>query len=57
MWLSTLCSRKKGPWYIDNGYSEYMTGNKSKFMYLSENKTGNVTFGNDAPGKIKGKEW
>ena len=24
-------------------------------MSLSENKSGNVTFGNDAPGKIKGK--
>ena len=24
-------------------------------MPLSENKLGNVTFGNDAPGKIKGK--
>ena len=25
------------------------------FLSLSENKLGNVTFGNDAPGKIKGK--
>jgi hypothetical protein len=32
-----------------------MTGDKSKFLTLSENKLGNVTFGNDAPGKIKGK--
>ena len=32
-----------------------MTGDKSKFMSLSENKSGNVTFGNDAPWKIKGK--
>ena len=32
-----------------------MTGDKSKFLFLSESKSGNVTFGNDAPGKIKGK--
>ena len=32
-----------------------MSGDKSKFLSLSENKSGNVTFGNDAPGKIKGK--
>jgi hypothetical protein len=32
-----------------------MTGDKSKFMSLSERKKGNITFGNDAPGKIKGK--
>jgi hypothetical protein len=32
-----------------------MTGDKSKFLTLSENKSGNVIFGNDARGKIKGK--
>jgi hypothetical protein len=32
-----------------------MTGDKSKFLTLSERKSGNVTFGNDAPRKIKGK--
>jgi hypothetical protein len=32
-----------------------MTGDKSKFLTLSERKSGNVTFGNDAPEKIKGK--
>jgi hypothetical protein len=47
--------RQKNPWYIDNGCSKYMTRDKSKFLTLSESKSGNVTFGNDAPGKIKGK--
>ena len=47
--------RKKGPWYIDNGCSKHITSDKSKFLSLSENKTGKVTFGNDAPRKIKGK--
>jgi hypothetical protein len=31
-----------------------MTGDKSKFLLLKENKL-SVTFGNDAPGKIRGK--
>jgi hypothetical protein len=32
-----------------------MMGDKGKFLSLSESKEGNITFGNDAPGKIKGK--
>ena len=32
-----------------------MTGDKSKFLSLTKSKSWNVTFGNDAPGKIKGK--
>jgi hypothetical protein len=47
--------RKMNPWYIDSGCSKHMTGDKSMFLSLSESKSGNVTFGNDAPGKIKGK--
>ena len=34
---------------------QHMIGDKSNFMSLSESKSGNVTFGNDAPRKIKGK--
>jgi hypothetical protein len=32
-----------------------MTCDKSKFLSLKESKSGNVTFGNDAPKKIRGK--
>jgi hypothetical protein len=32
-----------------------MTGDEDNFFSISKSKTGNVTFGNDAPGKIKGK--
>jgi hypothetical protein len=32
-----------------------MTGDKGKFLSLSESKSRNVTFGNDVLGKIKGK--
>jgi hypothetical protein len=47
--------RKMNPWYIDSGCSKQMTRDKGKFLSLSESKSGNITFGNDAPGKIKGK--
>jgi hypothetical protein len=46
---------KMNPWYIDSGCSKHMMGDKGKFLSLSERKSGNITFGNDAPGKIKGK--
>jgi hypothetical protein len=46
---------QKDSWYIDTGCSKHMTGDKSKFLSLKENKSGSVTFGNDAPGKIRGK--
>jgi len=32
-----------------------MTGDKSKFVSLNENKTRNDTFGNNETGRIKGK--
>ena len=51
--LST--QKQKDPWYIDSGCSKHMTRNKDKFMSISKSKTGNVTFGNDELGKIKGK--
>jgi hypothetical protein len=53
--LVLLAQRQKNPWYIDNGCSKHMTGDKSKFLTLSESKSGNATFGNDASGKIKVK--
>jgi hypothetical protein len=53
--LVLSAQRQMNPWYIDNGCSKHMTGDKSKFLTLSESKSRNVTFGNDAPRKIKGK--
>jgi hypothetical protein len=47
--------KKKNSWYVDSGCSKHMTGDRSKFLTLSDSKSGNVTFGNDAPGEIKGK--
>ena len=44
--LVCLAQMKKDPWYIDTGCSKHMTSDKSKFLFLSESKLGNVTFGN-----------
>jgi hypothetical protein len=46
---------QKNPWYIDSGCSSHMTCDKRKFLSLKESKSGSVTFGNDALGKIRGK--
>ena len=40
---------------MEIGYSRHMTGDKSKFVSLDENKTGNVAFGIDDAGRIRGK--
>ena len=53
--LMLSAQRQNNPWYIDSGCSNHMTGDKGKCLSLSESKSRNVTFGNDAPGKIKGK--
>jgi hypothetical protein len=47
--------KQKDPRYIDGGCSKNMTGGKDTFLSISKRKTGNVNFGNDEPGKIKGK--
>jgi hypothetical protein len=53
--LALSAQIQKDSWYIDNGCSSHMKGGKSKFLSLKENKSGSVTFGNDAPGKTLGK--
>jgi hypothetical protein len=53
--LVLSAQNKRNPWYIDSGCSKHMIGDRSKFLTLSDSKSGNVTFGNDAPGKVKGK--
>jgi hypothetical protein len=53
--LVLSAQRQKYTWYIDSGCSNHMIGDKNKFILLKENKSGSVTFGNDAPGKIKVK--
>ncbi|XP_076922505.1 uncharacterized protein LOC143584309 [Bidens hawaiensis] len=42
-------------WYLDNGESNLMTGNRSYFLELNENITGRVKFGDGSSVQIKGK--
>lgn len=42
-------------WYLDNGASNHMTGNRSYFTTLDETITGKVKFGDDSRIDIKGK--
>jgi hypothetical protein len=53
---TALHSQNKGnQWYIDNGCSIHMTGDKSKFLTLKNVDGGSVTFGSDATARIVGK--
>ncbi|XP_048491792.1 retrovirus-related Pol polyprotein from transposon TNT 1-94 isoform X1 [Beta vulgaris subsp. vulgaris] len=42
-------------WYLDNGASNHMTGDKNKFVDLDTSVTCNVTFGYGSKVKIEGK--
>ncbi|XP_074322767.1 uncharacterized protein LOC141659737 [Apium graveolens] len=42
-------------WYLDNGASNYMTRDKTKFSMLDERITGEVKFGDGSTVNIKGK--
>lgn len=42
-------------WYLDNGASNHMTGQRSKFKELDEKITGRVKFGDGSTIEIKGK--
>jgi hypothetical protein len=55
MWISVVSPKKNKPLVYRQWMLQTYDGDKSKFLSLSESKSGNVTFGNDAPGKTKGK--
>ncbi|RVW31218.1 hypothetical protein CK203_082899 [Vitis vinifera] len=39
---------KKDKWFLDDGCSRHMTGNESKFVFLTKRKGGYVAFGDNA---------
>ena len=53
--LTIYAKNKENQWYIDSGFSKHMTRDKSKFEFLTKEKCGNVTFGNNALARIRGK--
>lgn len=48
-------SESDNVWYLDNGASNHMTGNRNYFEKLNEKITGQVRFGDDSRIEIKGK--
>ena len=42
-------------WYLDNGCSRHLTGDRSLFKVFESKKGGNVTFGDGSKSQIKGK--
>ncbi|KAD4179568.1 hypothetical protein E3N88_28159 [Mikania micrantha] len=45
----------EGMWYLDNGASNHMTGNREHFCELNEKTVGQVRFGDESAVEIKGK--
>ena len=45
----------KNVWYLDNGASNHMSGNRTFFHELDETITGKVRFGDNSRVEIKGK--
>ncbi|RVW91113.1 hypothetical protein CK203_039896 [Vitis vinifera] len=46
---------KKDKWFLDSGCSRHMTGDESKFSFLTERKGGYIIFGDNAKGRIIGQ--
>lgn len=46
---------EKNVWYLDNGASNHMTGDRSKFNHLDEKIAGKVRFGDGSTVNIEGR--
>lgn len=54
--IALYAEGQENQWYIDNGCSKHMTGDKEKLQsYSALEKEKKVSFENDTPGLIKGK--
>ncbi|XP_024171720.1 uncharacterized protein LOC112177689 [Rosa chinensis] len=54
--LTALADKKSDVWYVDNGCSRHMTGEKSWFVsFSSEFTSGSVTFGDGKKATVTGK--
>jgi len=42
-------------WYLDNGCSKHMTGDKSKFVNITFKQEGHVIYGDNNKGRILGR--
>ena len=47
-------TQKKQSWYLDSECSRHMTSDESLFQELNKNKSGNVSFGKNSKGVIRG---
>ena len=48
--------KRKQPWYLDNRCSRHVIGDESLFQKLDKKKSGNVSFGDNSKGVIRGIE-
>ena len=53
--VALQAKQKKRGWYVDNGCSKHMTGDRDKFLTLRKERDGSVSFENDDSAKIIGK--
>jgi hypothetical protein len=53
--IALTTKQKKHGWYVDNGCSKHMTGDRDNFLTLQKERDGSVSFGNDHSAKIIGK--
>ncbi|GAU32747.1 hypothetical protein TSUD_323150 [Trifolium subterraneum] len=49
-----LLAVKRRPWYLDNGCSRHVTGDRNSFLSFETREGGSVTFGNNEKASIKG---
>ena len=55
MFAGMSCSQgEQQSWYLDNGCSRHMTGDKELFVTLKTKEGGVVTFGDNGKGQIIG---